>query len=382
MVNFTENLKEWYRLEKENVRTMDPNARVPFISLLSNSTLDKFYEKHADAITSKLSLSSMFMQGYALDDESIVRFQNQLKNTIIKTLEDSLKGFSVYKYITGQTSFEFANERDFEVNTMLSSLEDKSEIYVRVGAAPVTYESMNATTIALMSSDIGDDLPTWEREFQKNFTTSLSHIRIASDFKLAFIKIKALTVQECCDLYDPEVWTAKEEETEVVEEVVSVEETVAVEEDNAEAEVEVVEETVTETEETVEEPTETEETETDPVVETEETAEVEVAEETEVVEETVTETEDTVTEEDAVEETVEEPTETEETETDPVVETEETAEVEVAEETEVVEETVTETEDTVTEEDAVEETVEEPGEVEETVAVEDAIETDEEKKEE
>ena len=66
-------------------------------------------------------------------------------------------------------------------------------------------------------------------EFQKNFTTSLSHIRIASDFKLAFIKIKALTVQECCDLYDPEVWTAKEEETEVVEEVVSVEETVAVE---------------------------------------------------------------------------------------------------------------------------------------------------------
>ncbi len=354
MVNFTENLKEWYRLEKENVRTMDPNARVPFISLLSNSTLDKFYEKHADAITSKLSLSSMFMQGYALDDESIVRFQNQLKNTIIKTLEDSLKGFSVYKYITGQTSFEFANERDFEVNTMLSSLEDKSEIYVRIGAAPVTYESMNATTIALMSSDIGDDLPTWEREFQKNFTTSLSHIRIASDFKLAFIKIKALTVQECCDLYDPEVWTAKEEEEEKVEVVTEETETQA----------------------------ETEETETDPVVETEETAEVEVAEEAEVVEETVTETEETVTEEDAVEETVEEPAETEETETDPVVETEETAEVEVAEETEVVEDTVTETEDTVTEEDAVEETVEEPGEVEETVAVEDAIETDEEKKEE
>ena len=223
MINFTRNLKEWYKIEKEHVRTMNPNTRVPFISLLSNSTLDKFYEQHADEITANLSLSSMFMQGYAIDDESIVKFQNKLKNNIIKTLEDSLKGFSVYKYITGQTSFEFANERDFEVGAMLSSLEDKSEVYVRTGAAPVTFDSINATTIALMSSDIGDDLPTWERDFQKHFSTTPSHIMIASDFKLALIKVKALTVEECCDLYNPELWATKEEshidEDEVVEDV-------------------------------------------------------------------------------------------------------------------------------------------------------------------
>ena len=206
MVNFTGNLKEWYRLERDRVRTMNPNSRVPFISLLSNSTLDKFYQENADAITSSLRLSSMFMHGYAIDDESIVKFQNELKNKIITTLENSLRGFSVYKYITGQTSFEFANERDFEVDTMLSGLEEKSEIYVRTGAAPVTYSSMNATTISLMSSDIGDDLPTWERCFQKNFTANLNHIRIASDFKLSFVKVKAITVEECCDLYDPELW--------------------------------------------------------------------------------------------------------------------------------------------------------------------------------
>lgn len=226
MINFTENLREWYKLEKEKVRNMDPDTRLPFISLLSNSTLDKFYERNAKAITADLRLSSMFMGGYAIDEESIVKFQNQLKNRIIKVLEDSLSDFSVYKYITGQTSFDFANERNFEVDEMLENLEEKSKVYVRVGAAPVTLESLNATTVSLMSSDVGDDLPTWEKCFQKNFSTSLNHIRISSDFKLAFVKVKALAIEECCDLYDPELWKDADTVVREVEEPTAVEDEV------------------------------------------------------------------------------------------------------------------------------------------------------------
>ena len=210
MISFTSNLREWYKIEKEKTRTMDPNCRVPFISLLSNATLDKFYDKYADSITSGLSLSSMFQQGFALDDESIVKFQNQLKNNIIATLEDSLKEFSVYKYITGQTSFEFANERDFEVGNMLQELEEKSYVFVRLGISPVTSAALNSTTVSLMSSDILDDEYTWDREFAKHFTTKVSHIRVASSFKMAFVKVRSFSVQECLDLYNESVWTSSE----------------------------------------------------------------------------------------------------------------------------------------------------------------------------
>lgn len=210
MISFTSNLREWYKIEKEKTRTMDPNCRVPFISLLSNATLDKFYDKYADSITSGLSLSSMFQQGFALDDESIVKFQNQLKNNIITTLESSLKDFSVYKYITGQTDFEFANERDFEVGYMLQELEEKSYVFVRLGISPVTSAALNSTTVSLMSSDILDDEYTWDRDFAKHFTTKVNHIRVASPFKMTFVKVRSFSVQECLDLYNESVWTSSE----------------------------------------------------------------------------------------------------------------------------------------------------------------------------
>ena len=203
MVNYTLNLREWYDTEKAKVGTMCPDTREPFISLLSNETLEKYYYKHADEITKGIKLSALFKDGYSISDNAIVLFQNKLKNRIIGVLEDSLKDFSVYRYLTGKTEFEFAKARNFDVHQQLRDLEDKSEVFIRMGASPITTESVNSTTTVLMSSDINRDLATWNNEFQQDFSIPVSHIDIMSPFKLSFLQMKRLPLDECLDLYDP-----------------------------------------------------------------------------------------------------------------------------------------------------------------------------------
>lgn len=202
MVAFTNNLKEWYDVECNKVSTMTPETRTPFISLLTNETLDAYYERNAEEITRGLRLSTLFHQGFGIEDEAIVQFQNKLKNTIIATLDDSLSDFSVYKYITGQSRFEFARPVDGSVEKMLSELERKSAVYVRIGASANDFDAINSVTRLMMSYDIEDDLTTWNEQFAKNFTIPPFQLRIPSPFKLSFLQMKRYPLEECEDLYD------------------------------------------------------------------------------------------------------------------------------------------------------------------------------------
>ncbi len=214
MVNYTKNLREWYETEKAKVGMMCPDTREPFISLLSNETLDKYYHRHSEEITKDVKLSSLFKDGYSISKGAITKFQNKLKNKIIEVLERSLEGFSVYKYLTGKTKFEFAKAREFDIHEMLRSLEEKSEVFIRIGASPVTPDSINSTTTVLMSSDINTDINTWNSDFQKDFSVPVFHIDIMSPFKLSFLQMRRLPMDECLDLYnlDAPVWKETESE--------------------------------------------------------------------------------------------------------------------------------------------------------------------------
>lgn len=200
MVSFTNNLREWYQLESKKVATMNPETRTPFISLLSNETLDAYYEKNAEEITRGLHLSTLFHQGFGLEDAAIVQFQNQLKTAIIGKLEESLKGFTVYRYITGKSQFEFTRKMDSTIDKMLSDLERKSAVFVRIGAAANDFDAINSVTRLLMSCDIEDDLGAWNSQFARNFTSTPFHLRIPSPFKLSFLQMRRYPLDECEDL--------------------------------------------------------------------------------------------------------------------------------------------------------------------------------------
>lgn len=202
MVAFTNNLREWYDVERNKVSTMNPETRTPFISLLTNDALDAYYDKYAQDITGGLRLSTLFHRGFSLEDEAIVQFQTDLKNAIIGKLEDSLKEFTVYRYLTGKSKFEFARKMEGSIDKMLSDLERKSAVFVRIGAAANDFDAVNSATRLMMSFDIEDDITTWNEKFAKNFTLPPFQLRIPSPFKLSFLQMKRYPLEECEDLID------------------------------------------------------------------------------------------------------------------------------------------------------------------------------------
>lgn len=202
MVSYTLNLREWYNSEKSKFGTMNPESNEPFISLLSNKSLDAYYEINSEKITKGIRLSALFDEGYSIENEAIVKFQNNLKNRIISILNDSLKDFTVYKYLTGKCTFEFAKTRKSNVHNLLRRIAEKSEVFIRLGTSPITDDSINSTTNVLFSYDIGKDIDTWNREFQQDFSDKVTHVSIMSPFKLTYLQMKRLPLDECLDLYD------------------------------------------------------------------------------------------------------------------------------------------------------------------------------------
>lgn len=203
MVNYTKNLKEWYEAEKKKNGTMSPDSRKPFLTLLSNETLDKYYDKNKGEITKDVCLSDLFQKGYAIDNYAIVSFKKELKNKVIDVLENSLSSFSVFKYLKGATDFEFIK---YDVHEMLTRLQKSAEVFISLGLSLGTSEKRDTTTALLMSSDINDDIKSWNANFQRDFSVPASPVRIASPFKLTYFNMKRIPVDECKDLYVREEW--------------------------------------------------------------------------------------------------------------------------------------------------------------------------------
>lgn len=201
MVSYNRNLLEWYESEKLRSGKMAITSNPPFISLLSNETLDKYYKANAERITKTCNMSTLFQQGYELNEESIVKFQHDMKKKIIALLEKDLSDFTVYKYLLGQTRFEFADDPQYDINTMLRRLEEKSLPFLRLRDVALTHEVLNSRSQVLMSCDIMNNLSQWD-QLARNFTSKVFHLRITSPFKLSFLQMNRYALDECLDVYD------------------------------------------------------------------------------------------------------------------------------------------------------------------------------------
>lgn len=204
LVSFVNNLKSWYDTERNKIKEMSPDTRDPFISLLSNKTLDVYFDENAERLTKDVRLYSLFQGGYAIKDEAIIQFKKKLKDTIVTALMGDLEEFTVYKYLTGNTTFKFLGERKFDVDVMLSTLNRKSKVFLNLDDEAKNFITESSRHMALFSSDIKEDQDYWDARFQKNFSERFPHIPIASPFKITFLQMERVPLEICRDLYDVE----------------------------------------------------------------------------------------------------------------------------------------------------------------------------------
>ena len=109
MRSYVGNLKEW-RGEEEVERDMKDDVRDPFLSLVSNKCLDHYFDFCKERITENIRLYRMFKNTYHVEEEEVIRFKNNLKETLVRELFAKLDGFSIYQHIVGESKYDYVAE--------------------------------------------------------------------------------------------------------------------------------------------------------------------------------------------------------------------------------------------------------------------------------
>lgn len=194
--SFVGNLKEW-RLEEEVSREMKDDVRDPFLSLISNPCLDHYFELCKEKITESIRLYRMFRNTYHVEEEEVIRFKNELKQTLVRELFAKLEGFSIYQHIVGESNFDYV-ERDYtNLDALLQQMDMKSNHFVRTLPTVQTTAAQNSSCkLLFIDADIENDRPKWKAICDKNFQTAPSLCKDLSPYKITLLQLNALDTKE------------------------------------------------------------------------------------------------------------------------------------------------------------------------------------------
>lgn len=201
MVSFTNNLKVWYKEESEKLSNLNLSVvSDPFISVLKEESLQKFFELKASGITENLRLYNLFKDNYTISDPSIVEFKYKLKDIVINTIIQTLNEFSIYQYLTSAKEFLFLDADKEEKKDLLTLMDFKSQPFVRM-RQQVAKRKYSKTFVKLLflNADFNTDLDEWDKMLNDNFRKPPILGEIESPYKMTLVQMQGLSLDQCID---------------------------------------------------------------------------------------------------------------------------------------------------------------------------------------
>lgn len=192
MESFVGNLKEWYKIEKNEVKTMDSYTPDPFISLLNNNHLDVFFEKNKDNLIDKIKLSN-FIKEYTIEEKDIIKFQRETKSAVIKSLHLTMKDFNIIHHILNNKKYEFLDDTYTDYKTLFPVLDRKSNVFLQL-VSDISTETPNKVIFIHTSTD--DDKKIWENTYKNSFSYSPNSDYIESPYKIILARSQNLDLNE------------------------------------------------------------------------------------------------------------------------------------------------------------------------------------------
>lgn len=196
MRSYVGNLKIWRENEIESLN-MSPLVREPFLTLISNETLDSFFDSNKEEITAGMELSKMFKDKYKVQENEIVKFKNGLKSSLVKMLFSAIEDFSIFKYVTKEQTYPYVN-RDFaDIDSLLQQMDSKSNPFVRFNPIVAAVDGINTyCKMMFLHTDADDDRTHWEDACNRNFGNAPLLHPTDSPFKLTLLQLKGIETKE------------------------------------------------------------------------------------------------------------------------------------------------------------------------------------------
>lgn len=196
MRSYVGNLKVWREQENESLK-MTPLSRDPFLTLISNECLDKYFEDNKEQLTQGLELSKMFKDKYNVQEEEVVKFKNDLKKKLVAMLFKAIDDFSIFKYVTNTEDYPYVGRDYTDIDALLQQMDYKSTPFVRLNPAPAKKEGINThCKMMFLYAEREQDRKTWEDACSRNFNNEPQSHMTDSPFKITLLQLKGVAPDE------------------------------------------------------------------------------------------------------------------------------------------------------------------------------------------
>lgn len=197
MKSYVGNLLTWYREEQDKVEKMGSPTKEPFISLLSNDILDKYFIEEGEQITRGLYLYE-YLNNYNLTEEGIITYKNTIKKRLIEILMEPLKEFNLLSYIQGR-NYPYLNQSYSNISETLPCLETKSNYFLHTTITDINRRNEIAKYIFLRQNT-QDERKRWNNDYPQYFQNRPSSETIVSPYKLVVFQKVNLRINDVLDL--------------------------------------------------------------------------------------------------------------------------------------------------------------------------------------
>lgn len=196
MRSYVGNLKVWREQENESLK-MTPLSRDPFLTLISNECLDKYFEDNKEKLTEGLELSKMFKDKYNVKEEEVVKFKNTLKKRLVAMLFKAIDDFSIFKYVTKSEDYPYVGREFTDIDVLLRQMDYKSTPFVRLNPSPAEIEGINThCKMMFLYTEREQDRKVWEDACSRNFGDAPQSHVTPSPFKITLLQLKGVAPGE------------------------------------------------------------------------------------------------------------------------------------------------------------------------------------------
>lgn len=185
------NLAIWYKEEQNGLDVMEPLVKDPFIPLLSNNQLNKYFDENKDEITAGMHLYEYF-KGFKLDDDAIIAYKRNLKQNILVHIEALLNEFTVFRHIFGTRDYPYLDKEYASAKNLLPVLDAKSVPFCQIRRTAL----IKPQARFLFIHTDAEELHAWNATYPQYFNTTPISENIVSVYKIIGLRVQNLTIDE------------------------------------------------------------------------------------------------------------------------------------------------------------------------------------------
>lgn len=188
--SFLLNTRALVEENEKMLQNMSPDVQPPFIPMLNNDQLDKFFALTVDSLVSGSRLYRFF-EGYNISNEAFAEFLIALRKKVGENIAEILKDFSMYKYMSGLERYAYLSTEKRQVVDFLIELDDKSTVFMLCN----DNEAINPAKALYLHIEENEE-PSWSSTYPRAFSIKPSCVNIQSRFKIILLQLLDLNLSQ------------------------------------------------------------------------------------------------------------------------------------------------------------------------------------------